>query len=129
MPRDYVIQVQVTVRPDARGSFGIFFRSQPDPRQGTYVFIVSQSGWVAYSYDDITGAPSTLYGRQLQGTLNGTVTMDVVVRGNTYGLYLNGAWQGDAQSDTYLSGTMGLGADVGANVSFKNLAIYTLPYR
>jgi hypothetical protein len=127
-PNDYIIQVQATVNPGSHGNFGVFFRNQPGNQQGTYSFMLSPSGsWTAYVYDNVTGKGHSLYGYQVQGTINGTVTIDIIVKGDRYTFYVNGVLQGYAQSNQYLSGTIGLAADSGADVSFKNLALYALP--
>jgi hypothetical protein len=55
------------------------------------------------------------------------ITIDIVVHGSRFTFYLNGHKQGEASSSFYPSGTIGLAADTGADVFFRNLAIYTLP--
>jgi serine/threonine protein kinase len=127
VPDDYALQVQVSVAPDSHGTFGVFFRNQPGARQGTYSFLLNPAGtWGAYTYDNTSGAASPLVTRPLQGNINGTVTIDIVVQGDTFTFYVNGVEQGYAQSGAYPSGTLGLAADGGADVFFKNLAIYAL---
>jgi len=97
--------------------------------QGGYSFIIQQSGfWNGSSIDDGTGQGRSLFGRQ--GTaLNSTgfTTIDLVIQGGTFRLYFNGAVQGGVSSTNYSSGNLGLAVDGGADVLFKNLAIYSLP--
>lgn len=127
-PNDYIIQVQATVNPDSHGNFGVFFRNQPGSQQGTYSFMLSPGGsWTAYVYDNVTGQGHSLYGYHMQGALNGTVTIDIMVQGNRYNFYVNGILQGYVISNQYPSGSIGLAADSGADISFKNLALYALP--
>ncbi len=129
-PKDYVVQVQVTVNSASSGGFGVFFRNQPGhAQQGAYAFLVypQQNRWEANSYDNNTGARTLIYGSQLTANVQGTVTIDVVVQGSTFQFYINGQKQGGVISPTYPSGTIGLAADTGANVYFKNLALYAAP--
>jgi hypothetical protein len=127
VPTNYVLQVQASAAPDSHGAFGVFFRNQPGAQQGTYSFLLNPAGtWGAYSYDNTSGNASPLVTHPLQGNINGTVTIDIIVQGNTFTFYVNGIEQGYAQSGTYPSGTLGLAADGGADVFFKNLTIYAL---
>ncbi|HEV2581339.1 MAG TPA: protein kinase [Ktedonobacteraceae bacterium] len=128
IPNDYVIEVQV--KPASSGTFGILFREQTGAgHKGGYSFIIQPSGsWNGNSIDDSTGQASSLFGRQ--GTAfssTGFTTIDVVIQGDTFRLYFNGASQGGITSTTYSSGDFGLAVDGGADVMFKNLAIYALP--
>jgi serine/threonine protein kinase len=127
-PNDYILQVQMATTAGSQGASGIFFRNQPGQQQGTYAFMVDPAGsWQANTYDNASGNVQNLVQRPLQGTSTGTMTIDIVVQGDTYNFYINGIRQGNAISDQYTSGTIGLAADTGANVSFKNLAIYAAP--
>ena len=130
IPNDYVLEVQVKTASASSGAFGIFFRMQTGANhQGGYSFIIQQSGsWNGSSIDDGTGQGRSLFGRQ--GTaLNSTgfTTIDLVIQGDTFRLYFNGAPQGGVSSINYSSGNLGLAVDGGADVLFKNLAIYSLP--
>ena len=128
IPTDYILQVQISQSANSYGSYGVFFRNQPGRQQGTYSFMLDPSGyWKAYTYDNVTGAASTLYGRKATSQLNGFTTIDIVVHGNTFSFYLNGVYQGRAESPTYTTGTLGFAVDTGADVYIKNLAIYNLP--
>ncbi|MBV9259350.1 MAG: hypothetical protein JO215_15145, partial [Ktedonobacteraceae bacterium] len=53
-------------------------------------------------------------------------TLDIIVQGDNYTLYINGMKQGDIQSPTYSDGSLGLAVDAGTTVSFKNMVIYAL---
>jgi hypothetical protein len=68
-----------------------------------------------------------LYGQKATIQLHGFITIDIVVHGNTFTFYLNGVYQGRAESPTYTTGTLGFAVDTGADVYIKNLAIYHLP--
>lgn len=129
LPRNYIIQVQVSVNLQSQSEFGIFFRNQPGAQQGAYSFLLSSSGyWRASTYDNQSGNSSVLYGQQVtQAQLETTNTIDIVVQGNTFTFYLNHYRQGDAISNQYTRGAIGLAASAGSSVSFKNLSIYTLP--
>ncbi|MBE3561961.1 MAG: hypothetical protein IMW89_22470, partial [Ktedonobacteraceae bacterium] len=134
-PGDYIIQVQVDIRADSRGAFGVSFRNQPGNQPGKLAFLITPSGqWQASVYDNTTGTASVLPGASnaifgssmAQGRLTGTITIDVVVQKDTFTLYVNGERQGGAQSPLYPNGTIGLVADAGAVVYYKNLTVYAL---
>jgi hypothetical protein len=127
MPGDYVLQVEITVNAGSTGEFGVFVRNQPGT-QGTYsILLAPPNTWRAYEYDNASGATTTLVqGINTQTPLTGTFTIDVLVQGNTYTLFINGNQQGYAQSDTYPTGNVGLATNAGANVSFKNLEVFAL---
>lgn len=128
VPNDYVLQVQINQSATSFGPYGVFFRNQPGTQQGTYSFMLDPSGyWKAYTYDNVTGAASTLYGHKATVPLNGFITIDIVVHGNTFMFYLNGVYQGEAKSPTYPTGSLGFAVDTGAAVYIRNLAIYSLP--
>jgi serine/threonine protein kinase len=127
IPNDYVLQVQV----HESGSAGVFFRKQPGANhQGAFSFLMQPSGyWSGNIYDDTTGQSHLLYGGQGTTPLNagGFSTLDIVVQGNQFSLYINGTKQGGISSINYPSGIIGLATDQGASALFKNLAIYALP--
>ena len=129
VPTNYVLQVQVSEGSGSHGEFGVFFRNQPDLiHQGTFSFLLNPAGhWYAYVYDDKTGASHLLWDEQSTVQLDGLTTIDIVVNNSSFTFYLNGKWQGNAASTQYPIGTIGLAADVGADVFYKNLAIYALP--
>ena len=129
-PNDYVIQVQAQEYGNAAGAYGLFFRNQPSlTNQGTYSLLLfpQQNRWEASAYDSLSGARSLLYGSQTTGAVQGLVTIDIAVSGDTFQFYMNGQKQGGVVSSTYSTGTIGLAAEPGANVYFTNLAIYHLP--
>jgi serine/threonine protein kinase len=130
IPSDYVLQVQVRQGTNSRGKFGVFFRNQPGDNEGAFSFLLDQSknSWSVYTYDNQTGASHQIAtGRIVATSLNGLITIDAVVNYRTFTFYLNGHYQGYAQSPLYPDGTLGLASDVGADVFFKNLALYALP--
>ena len=128
IPNSYVLQVQATVNPTSHGDFGVFFRHQTDAPLGTFAFIVNTDNtWKANVYDSRTGGVNTLVGLPVQGKVEGTITIDIIVQGSSFTFYINHVVQGYADSGLYTGGTLGLAADAGTDVSFKNLAIYALP--
>jgi len=130
IPNNYVLEVQVKPASVSSGAFGIFFRMQTGANhQGGYSFIIQQSGsWNGSSIDDGTGQGRSLFGRQgIALNSTGFTTIDLVIQGDTFRLYFNGAAQGGVSSINYSSGNLGLAVDGGADVLFKNLAIYSLP--
>ncbi len=130
IPSDYVLQVQVRQGADSHGKFGVFFRNQPGDNEGAFSFLLdpSKKSWFVYTYDNQTGVSHQIAtGPILAASLNSLITIDVVVNYRTFTFYLNGHYQGYAQSPSYPDGTLGLASDVGADVFFKNLALYALP--
>ncbi len=129
VPNNYVLEVQVHVNQAASAAFGIFFRTQSAANQkGAFAFLVSTSGnWVGNIYDNGSGTPSDIYGRQGPAlAASGFTTIDVVVDGDVFALYFNGVKQGAITSGNYPSGNLGLVAEQGSVAQFKNLALYAL---
>lgn len=134
MPNDFVVQTQVTINPGSQGSFGIYFRSQTDDHQKSYLFLIDLDAttWTIYYKDPNTHTFSALnvspVTTMLHSATPGTITIDLQVQGNNYGVFINGANMGSAQTYTpwYPNGTIGLAVGQGANVTFKNVAIYAL---
>jgi serine/threonine protein kinase len=130
VPDNYVLEVHVHVSPSSQGAFGIFFRTQSgEKHQGAFSFLINPSGnWTGNIYDNDTGKPSKLYGRQSPPLdAHGFTTIDIVVEGGSFSLYFNGVEQGGIGSGNYPSGNLGLVAERGTEVQFKDMAIYTLP--
>lgn len=125
-PGNYVVQTQVIVNSASSGGFGVFFRNQPGASQGTFAFLIypGQNRWEANYYNSKTGAATTLASYPTTMSIHGTLTIDVIVQGDTFQLYINGQKQGGAQSPTYPSGTIGLAADTGTTIVFKNVSLY-----
>ena|GEM_PF-708218 len=133
MPNDFTIQAQVTVNPDSHGSFGIYFRSQSSDHQKAYLFLIDQEAatWTIYYKDPNTNAFSALNVPPTTTLLHSptprTITIDLQIQGNNYGVFINGQnLQGASSGSWYPSGTIGLAVGQGANVTFKNVAIYAL---
>ncbi len=127
-PTNYILQVQVAQATNSQGNFGVIIRNQPGQQQGAYSFLLSPNNlWNAYVYANQTGVATQLHGDKTIQPLQGTITIDVVVSNNTFQLYINGIKQGYIQSGLYTNGTIGLVADVNADIYFQNLAIYALP--
>jgi hypothetical protein len=135
MPNDFIIQTQVTVNPNSQGSFGIYFRSQPSDHQKSYLFLIDQQSatWTIYYCNPNTNAYEPLNQTPvrtlLSGPVQGTVTIDLQISGNSYNVFINGNNLQGAVTYTswYPSGTIGLAVSQGANVTFKNVAIYAPP--
>ena len=135
MPNDFIIQTQVTVNPNSQGSFGIYFRSQPSDHQKSYLFLIDQQSatWTIYYCNPNTNAYEPLNQTPvrtlLSGPVQGTVTIDLQISGNSYNVFINGNNLQGAVTYTswYPSGTIGLAVGQGANVTFKNVAIYAPP--
>jgi serine/threonine protein kinase len=130
IPENYVLEVQVRENPSSQGAFGVFFRVQTGTaHQGAFSFIITASGrWTGNIYADTTGQASPLYGRQGPALpASDFTTIDIVVQGSAFSLYFNGAEQGGIESANYPGGILGLFAEPGTEVQFKNMALYTLP--
>ena len=126
IPENYVIQVEVNIS-STQGQFGIFVRNQPGTPRGADSFIVNSASNTATrnEYDNQTGTTPMSQSFQV-GTLGNTITLDVIVQGNTYNFYINGVKQGATQSARYSGGNLGLVVDAGATVSLRNLVVYAL---
>ena len=135
IPNDYVLQVQANESPTSYDGFGVFFRNQSGViHQGTFSFLLypqsqsyPQDHWEANVYNDTTGKKALLYADATTVRLGSTTTIDIVVHGSTFTFYINGTYQGKASSNLYPTGTIGLAASGGAQIYFKNMAIYALP--
>jgi serine/threonine protein kinase len=134
MPSDFIIQTQVTVNPNSPGKFGIYFRSQPNDPQKSYLFLIDQQSatWTIYYYHSDTNAYEALNQTPvttlLPNPVQGTVTIDLQISGNSYNVFINGkSLDGAVSTAWYPSGTIGLAVSQGANVIFKNVAIYAPP--
>jgi len=134
MPNDFVIQAQVAVNPNSHGSFGIYFRSQPSDHQKAYLFLIDQASatWTIYYYDPNANTYEALnvppVTTLISPPVQGTVTIDLQIQSNDYGVFINGTNLQGANTYTawYPSGIIGLAVGQGANVTFKNVAIYGL---
>jgi hypothetical protein len=129
IPNDYILQVQVREGPPSHGAFEVLFRNQAgSPNLGAYSFTLSpNNNWSANAYDNSTRTETQFYSHQTTVRLQGLITIDIRVQGDTYILYINGREQGNAISPHYPSGTVGLAVDPGADVFFSNFALYALP--
>ena len=128
IPQNFIMQVQVTLSPTSSGHFGLYFRNPIEP--GTsFLYLISptdnNSADYKYANGGLSPSPSTPY--PLNAQLTGTITLEVAVQGNDFDFYINGTWQGWAETGTaYTPSTIGLAADAGADVTFKNFALYSL---
>jgi serine/threonine protein kinase len=130
IPDNYVLEVQVKESPSSQGAFGMFFRVQTGTaHKGAFSYLMDASGhWTGNIYNDTTGQASQLYGRQSRAlNASGFTTIDIVVQGSTFSLYFDGVEQGGIESAYYPGGILGLVAEPGTEVLFKNMAIYALP--
>ncbi len=124
-PGTYVVQTQVTLKSNSQGPFGIAFYDQSSTQSTSYAFIIdpSTNTWTANYYNK--GQIKPMHIQSLQTQVTGTVTINVVVSGNSYYLYINGTQQGMATSGYgNTSGNIGLVVEPGADVAFKNTLLY-----
>lgn len=127
IPANYVIQVQVNLSTTSQRMAGIFFRNQSTTPTGAGSYLINAVGvWTGNIDDNRTGTVTPLYNSSFHGTMTAPVTLDVVVQGTKYTFYINGANQGYIASGLYADGNLGLVADGGATVSFKDMVIYAL---
>ncbi len=129
IPKDYILQVQVRPAPHSRAAFGILFRNQANSSTlGAYSFMLSSdSTWSSNVYDSFTKKATQLYTHRTTVQLQGLITIDIRVQGDTFLLYVNGREQGHAISSLYPTGTLGLAVNPGADIFLSNLALYALP--
>jgi serine/threonine-protein kinase len=126
LPNDYVIQVQTDLNAHSHGRFRILYRIQPDQPLNAYFFTIDPNGsWQFGAYDN--GEHQLAGNSIIGGKLTNIITIDVMVQGGAFTLYVNGGIaQGHGSSSHYSSGTVGLAVDADTSVTFKNLAIYSL---
>ncbi len=125
IPDNYVLQVQVSTGSSTQGDFGVFFRHQSGSPTGGYGFLLNATGtWKGNLYNQQNGAVRTPVSLPMVGNVTGTFTLDIIVQGDIYTFYVNGNKQGGTESGQYTSGNLGLVADGGTSVTFKNLVIY-----
>jgi hypothetical protein len=127
VPDNLILQVQVTINPGSQGAFGIYYHSQLDDHKQAFVFMIDPGGsWTAYSWDNGSYQPLNQSPVSISTNIEGTLTITLSVSGTSYNYYVNGAQQGVAVSGPqHPSGTIGFAVDSGADVTFKNLGIYT----
>ena len=114
---DYVLQVGIREGPSAQSGFGVFFRTQPDPHNGTYSFLLyPDNTWRCFVYDDTTGAATSLANGTASVPLanNSFIPIDIVVQGDTFTFYIAGVQQGMVHDQTYASGALGFAVGAGA---------------
>jgi serine/threonine protein kinase len=127
IPDNYVIQVQLNLSATSQGKVGIFFRNQPGTPTGAGSYMINPTGaWTGNIYNNRTGAATSLYDSAYHGKMTASITLDVAVQGSTYTFFVNGANQGYIISELYTGGDLGLVAEGGATVSFKDMVIYAL---
>lgn len=130
LTNNYIVQVQVRVRPDSQGDFGVFFLTQSGSTPTTFAWMINPStnSWQAKYYTNASSAANqVLTSGPITNKMNALVTIDVATQGNGTVLYVDGARIGGTAGLGLHSGTFGLAADPGADVSFKNVAVYSLP--
>jgi hypothetical protein len=129
LPSSYIVQAQVTIKPGSNGDFGIFFLAQQGPNPVTFAWMLNQSantGQVNSYTSGVTGSvsPVTSPIPISQDKMGTTATIDVMVQGSNSHLFVNGTGYPSASGLGSSSGTFGLAADAGADVTFKNVAVY-----
>ncbi len=127
-PGSYVIQAQVTVNSGSSGNFGIVFLSQPSQNeQFAWMLNPGNNTGQANTYSDnmsLLGqvtSPITIS----QNKMGTTAIVDITVQGNSSNLYVNGSGYPNASVGGN-TGILGLVADAGTSVTFKNVAVYQL---
>jgi serine/threonine protein kinase len=134
IPDDFAIQVQITIKPGATGGFGIFYRSQQKDHWKSYVYMIEPVGggwtWTAYVSQTGENGFTRLNSEPVptNTSIEGTITISMHIQDTDYSYYINDQNfdPGAISGGQYSSGTIGFAADPGADVTFKNLAVYTL---
>ncbi len=127
MPDNYLIQVQTTINPAE--NFGVFFRAQNNSLQNGYAIMFDPNAQDFNLNYYKNGTPTLVTGGiNTQGLLTGSVTIDIVVRGDNYFyVYINGTQVGNPFSNYgYSGGKVGLIAQVATTVTFNNFELYPL---
>ena len=130
LTNDYIVQAQVIIRPDSHANFGLFFLTQQGQTPATYSWMINPAANTCQSnyYTKATDLSNTIVRPiPINGVIGNTITIDMVAQGNGTVLYVNGQRAGGTSGLGNNSGTFGLAAEAGANVAFKNVAVYALP--
>ncbi len=129
-PANYVIQMQIQQSGTSSADFGVYFHNQPgNQQQGAYTFLIHPDGtWGVDVYDNTTGKATPLTnGKGKFGDIHTLTTLDIVVSGNHYTFYSNGAALGSADdpASTYLAGTAGIALGQNAAITVSNFELYS----
>ena len=132
IPNNYVLQCKVTQGPGSQGDFGVLFRSQPGHREGSYAFLINPNNdtWHAIVYDDVSGLPTYFVNGQFSVASSTSLTIDIILRENTFTFYVNGVSLGrfhGPSSPSYASGNIGFAVSTSTVALFSQLALYALP--
>ncbi|GER85920.1 hypothetical protein KDW_00820 [Dictyobacter vulcani] len=124
LPDSYYIQVEV--KQNTPGSlFGVYYHKAD---QSSYNVMFDNNSWYSY-FNKADGSPTQIASVALHGTeISGLTTVDILVQNNSFTYYINGEYQGHANSGfggTDNGGEIGLTVAPGSDVSFQNLEIYT----
>jgi TIR domain-containing protein/3-keto-disaccharide hydrolase len=104
--------------------YGVVFRS--DTQHSEYGFLISPDGhWAAYKLVNnqlthIINWTATSHVHQNKGAHN---LLTVYIKGTHMNFFINGILVGQADDDTFTSGTIGLTASAGQNVVFANVSV------
>ncbi|GAC1360101.1 MAG: hypothetical protein PVSMB5_29340 [Ktedonobacteraceae bacterium] len=125
-PATYVVQTEATLKSGSQGQFGIVFYRHTGDQATNYAFIIDPASgtWTANYYD--ANGQHMLHTQALQTRIEGTVTIDLVIAGSNFYLYINGTREGAANTGFgNTNGSFGLLVQPGADVAFKNTLLYT----
>jgi serine/threonine protein kinase len=126
IPENYVLQVQMNFSSTTQGYFGVFFRNQSTSPIGACSYLMNAaSRWTGNIYDNQRGVVTPLFHSSLPEKVNGSVTLDITIKGGTYAFYVNKAYLGYIGTGLYTGGNLGLVVDPGTIVTFKDLVIYS----
>jgi serine/threonine-protein kinase len=121
---NYVAQVQLQPNQDSTGSFGLYFRNQPNNQLGAYTFLLQPDGqWFVNVYDNDTGIPTQLTQGALPSPVQGSMQMAVAARGSLFTFYINGQSVGSVDDQTYSNGSTGITVSAGADITVTNFIL------
>ena len=138
LPSSYVVQVQATINSGSNGAFGILFfvQSGSDPATFMASFDFGGQQGAINQYSQITSPNATFSNKKFApsiplppgvGQPGQTVTLDVQVNsdGSVKALVNGNTTYPDTGSDLNpTGGAIGLAVESGANITFKDLAIF-----
>ena len=102
--QNFIVQVEVTIDPNAHGAFGIAFQPQTNSQE-YFAYLLNPSGnWTFSHYDASSNVIDQLVPGQLLSSVSTKLTIDIRVEGTNYSFYVNGKDTGDLRAILVLSG-------------------------
>ena len=131
-PQNFVVQITAQLLSSgASDFFGFKFRQQSEQDDGQgrggYAFLYAQNGQWEFNRYDANGTRHILAHQTLITSVTSSNTLDLIVNGNHFSLYMDGTLVSEQSDGTYSQGFLCLVAEPGARVLYQDMKIYSLP--